>query len=72
MNAFAGNDVWQGWWWIYYLGPMFGSIIATMITCALWGGRNPPGYKKPSIVKKVRKEELDATATDIDLDAITI
>ena len=71
VNSMAGNDTWEGWWWIYYVAPMFGSLIGTMVTCVLWGGVRPPGSARPK-QKKVYDEESNKAEQDVDLDAITI
>jgi aquaporin PIP len=65
--SFGGLDTWGDWWWIYYLGPFLGSLIATMITCILWGSSYPPSEEA---FKKVDAAGDDKAEPD--LDAITI
>lgn len=40
INSFSGKDSWGSDWWIYYLGPIFGSILGASISTILFGEDN--------------------------------
>eukprot|EP00239_Pterosperma_sp_CCMP1384_P010971 CAMPEP_0197862320 /NCGR_PEP_ID=MMETSP1438-20131217/38995_1 /TAXON_ID=1461541 /ORGANISM="Pterosperma sp., Strain CCMP1384" /LENGTH=287 /DNA_ID=CAMNT_0043479847 /DNA_START=83 /DNA_END=946 /DNA_ORIENTATION=+ len=31
VNSFRGVDTWTDGWWVYYIGPFFGSFLATLV-----------------------------------------
>jgi glycerol uptake facilitator-like aquaporin len=39
VNSFAGVDAWGQHWWIYFVGPALGAILAPLIYMALYSGK---------------------------------
>ena len=70
VTAIANYDTLADWWWIYYLGPLFGAVFATAIMCLFWGGRQPPSEKDGP----TKQEYVDAgkVPEEAELDAMTI
>jgi aquaporin PIP len=54
VNSMAGVNVWGGYWWIYYVGPIIGTLLSVIVVRILWGGA-PPAL--PGVTKNLPKEE---------------
>jgi len=56
VNTMAGVNTWGTSWWVYYVGPVFGSILAVLAQCIMWGGRDPPN-PRAEVAARERREE---------------
>lgn len=54
VNSMAGVDTWGGAWWIYYVGPIIGTLLSVIVARILWGGA-PPGVNENRRKKKTPK-----------------
>ena len=53
VNSFANNDTWKQYTWIYYIGPMVGSILCAFVTNAIYVEKDDK--KKPKAETDARK-----------------
>lgn len=58
VNSIAGKDMWKGNWWIYYLGPAFGSILTSLVVFSMWGGAHPPPADDEGELREFDKDEM--------------
>jgi MIP family channel proteins len=70
VNSFAGNDEWGTTWWIYYVGPIIGTIIAVFVTRLAWEGKDPP-RRDQTVPAKLPATSEAASRADLDDDEVT-